>query len=62
VGALETIRLSLLRLHAGSLTVDSFTTRLGAAAEVSAQVERLLAAQADLSVVLQPRLATPTPG
>jgi eukaryotic-like serine/threonine-protein kinase len=49
VGAMETIRLNLLRLHAGSLSVDGMTTHLGIAAEVSAEVERLIAAQADVS-------------
>ena len=45
VGALESIRLNLLRLHAGSGTVEGLTTHLDLAAEVSAEVERLLAAQ-----------------
>ncbi|HEY3286125.1 MAG TPA: serine/threonine-protein kinase [Gemmatimonadaceae bacterium] len=45
VAALETIRLNLLRLHAGSLSVASLTTHIGLAADVSAEVERLLAAQ-----------------
>jgi serine/threonine-protein kinase len=45
VAALETIRLNLLRLHAGSLSVASLTTHIGLATDVSAEVERLLAAQ-----------------
>jgi tRNA A-37 threonylcarbamoyl transferase component Bud32 len=48
VAALETIRLNLLRLHAGSGTVEGFTTHLGLAVEVSADVERLLSAREEL--------------
>ena len=48
VGALETIRLNLLRLHAGSGTVEGLTTHIGLAAEVSEEVERLLAAKAEM--------------
>jgi serine/threonine-protein kinase len=62
VGALETIRLNLLRLHAGSLSVESVTTHLGLAAEVSAEVERLIAAHAYVERVLKfPRTAATTP-
>lgn len=62
VGALEMIRLNLLRLHAGSATVASLTTHLGLAAEISEQVERLIAAQDEVDRTLQfPRLASPTP-
>lgn len=43
VAALETIRLNLLQLHAGALTVGGLTTTIGLAADVSAEVERLLA-------------------
>lgn len=45
VGALETIRLNLLRLHAGSGSIEGFTTHIGLAAEVSIEVARLLEAQ-----------------
>ena len=48
VGALETIRLNLLRLHAGSATVEGLTTHIGLAAEVSAEVERLIAAREEV--------------
>ena len=41
VGALETIRLNLLRLHAGSGSIEGLTTHLGLAAEVSESVVRL---------------------
>ena len=62
VGALETIRLNLLRLHAGSASVESFTTQLGAAMEVSDEVERLIAAHEDVERTLKfPRVAEPTP-
>lgn len=62
VGSLETIRLNLLRLHAGSASVESVTTHLGIAAEVSAQVERLIQAHADVERHLSfPRRPVPTP-
>jgi eukaryotic-like serine/threonine-protein kinase len=62
VGSLETIRLNLLRLHAGSASVESVTTHLGLAAEVSEQVERLIQAHADVErYVSFPRKPTPTP-
>ncbi len=62
VGALETIRLNLLRLHAGSATVESLTTHLGIAAEVSEQVERLIAAHEDIERHISfPRRPTATP-
>jgi hypothetical protein len=48
VGALETIRLNLLRLHAGSASVEGLTTHLNLAAEISAGVERLVASQAEV--------------
>ncbi|HYW30549.1 MAG TPA: serine/threonine-protein kinase [Gemmatimonas sp.] len=52
VGALETIRLSLLRLHAGSLSLESFTTHIALAAEATADVERLAAAHLEVQVAL----------
>jgi len=42
VKALETIRLNLLRLHAGSGSVQSLTTDLGLAREVTAEINLLL--------------------
>src|SRR6266853_2090033 len=42
VKALETIRLNLLRLHAGSGSVQSLTTDLGLAREVAAEINLLL--------------------
>ncbi len=53
VSALETIRLSLLRLHAGSLSREAFTTHLDVAAEVSANVERLIDAQEEVHALLR---------
>jgi serine/threonine-protein kinase len=62
VGALETIRLNLLRLHAGSATVEGLTTHIGLAAEVSAEVERLIAARDEVETRLRfPREVEPTP-
>lgn len=62
VGTLETLRLGLLRLHAGSITVDGFTTHVDLAAEVSAQVGRLVSARDDINAALvfpRPVAATP---
>ena len=62
VGALEMIRLNLLRLHAGSETVAGFTTHLGFAAEVSNEVQRLVAAQEETEKAMRfPRVASATP-
>jgi serine/threonine-protein kinase len=62
VGALETIRLNLLRLHAGSGSIESLTTHIEMAAEVSEEVERLVAAHQEVNRSLQfPRLAASTP-
>jgi serine/threonine-protein kinase len=63
VGALETIRLNLLRLHAGAATVAGLTTHLGLAAEVSEEVERLIAAREETERLLKvPRLDNPPSG
>jgi serine/threonine-protein kinase len=62
VGALETIRLNLLRLHAGSATIEGFTTHVGLAVEVSTDVERLIAAQGEVEAHLRlPHQLAPTP-
>jgi serine/threonine-protein kinase len=62
VGSLETMRLGLLRLHAGSQTVEGLTTHLGIAAEVSAQVARLVSAHQDVEKSLRfPSGPVPTP-
>jgi serine/threonine-protein kinase len=56
IAALETIRLNLLRLHAGSGSVEGLTTHLNLAAEISSGVERLVAGQADVErALLTPR-------
>lgn len=53
VSALENIRLGLLRLHAGSLSLESLTTHIGLAVDVSESVERLLAAHEEVDAVLR---------
>jgi eukaryotic-like serine/threonine-protein kinase len=52
VAALEMIRLNLLRLHAGVGTVESLTTNIDMAEDVSAEVERLLAARQEVERAL----------
>ncbi|HXM37109.1 MAG TPA: serine/threonine-protein kinase [Gemmatimonadales bacterium] len=47
LGALETIRLDLLRLHGGIGSLDGLTADLGAAREIGAQVDALLDRGAD---------------
>ena len=62
VGALETIRLNLLRLHAGSATVEGLTTHLGIAADISDEIDRMIAASDDVESQLRfPSEAEPTP-
>ena len=62
VGALETVRLNLLRLHAGAATVAGLTTHLSLAAQVSEDVERLLGAREETERLLAfPRQAPATP-
>ena len=53
VRALETIRLNLLRLHAGSGTVQSLTTDLGLAREVAKQIGFLLEAEREVEEELR---------
>ena len=55
VAALETIRLNLLRLHAGSGSVTGLTTDLGLAFEVAKEVELLLDAGREVDAALAPR-------
>lgn len=52
VAAMETLRLGLLRLHAGATSLESLTTHLGLAADVSADVQRLVAAQQEVEATL----------
>jgi serine/threonine-protein kinase len=62
IAALETIRLGLLKMHAGATTVASLSTHLGAAADVAADVERLLEARAEVDRALRfPREIATTP-
>ena len=62
IAAMETIRLNLLRLHAGSVTVASLTTHLGLAAEVSEEVERLIRGHDEVERIMKlPREAVSTP-
>jgi hypothetical protein len=56
VAALETIRLSLLHLHAGKITARSLTTDLGRAREIAADVDLLMQAKQEVEIVLK----TPT--
>lgn len=53
VGALERMRLDLLRLHAGSLSPSGLTTQLGHASDVALEVERLIAAQGEVNEMLR---------
>jgi serine/threonine-protein kinase len=59
VAALETIRLNLLKLHAGATSVQTLTTDLGLAREVSAEIDRLLAGQREAEDALGPTADRP---
>jgi hypothetical protein len=48
VGALETLRLGLLSLRAGTVSIEGFTTDLDAVRHVGDRVDRILAARAEL--------------
>lgn len=48
VAALETLRVGLLRLRAGTVTLEGFTTDLDTVRQVGDQVDRLVAARAEL--------------
>ena len=67
VGALESIRLDLLRLHAGEADLAPITSLLDAAKLIGAAVGRLIVAQRDVAIAsraIPPRLGfarTPTP-
>jgi serine/threonine-protein kinase len=62
VAALETIRLNLLRLHAGQSSVENLTTHLALAADVSEEVERLVSAHEEIDQSLRlPREVATTP-
>jgi eukaryotic-like serine/threonine-protein kinase len=53
VAALETIRLNLLRLHAGTASVQSVTTDLGLAKDVAREVDLLLQSRKELDDFLK---------
>jgi eukaryotic-like serine/threonine-protein kinase len=53
VAALETIRLNLLRLHAGTGSLQNLTTDLGLAREVARGISLLLAGQAEVEAELR---------
>jgi serine/threonine-protein kinase len=55
VTVLETLRLDLLRLHAGMGTVESITLDLAAADGVGRDTERLLAARREVDDLIAPR-------
>jgi hypothetical protein len=62
VTQLETLRLGLLRLHAGAVSVDTVTTHLRLASEVSTHVERLIAARTEIATEFRyPRPEVPSP-
>jgi len=52
VAALETIRLNLLKLHAGSTTVETLTTDLGLARDVAREIDLLLQGQHEADEVV----------
>ena len=53
VAALETIRLSLLHLHAGKIGIGSLTTDLHRAREIAAGVDRLMEGRREVEVLLR---------
>jgi hypothetical protein len=53
VAALETIRLSLLHLHAGKTSIRSLTTDMNRAREIAADVDRLMEGQREVEVLLK---------
>jgi hypothetical protein len=58
VAALETIRLGLLHLHAGSGTLEHVTTELEAARDLSDDMEHLLAGHREVERILRERRQT----
>jgi serine/threonine-protein kinase len=62
VGALETIRLNLLRMHAGSMSVQGITTHIEIASELSDEVRRLIESRESVDDLLRyPSGIEPTP-
>jgi hypothetical protein len=58
VAALETIRLGLLRMHAGSGSVESMTMELEAARDISDDMENLLVGHREVERILRERRDT----
>ncbi|MEB3323328.1 MAG: hypothetical protein VKI81_10945, partial [Synechococcaceae cyanobacterium] len=54
VTSLETIRLGLLRMHAGTGSAEGITQDLSKADEIAADVERLLEGQGEVERLLRP--------
>ncbi|MDQ8153919.1 MAG: serine/threonine-protein kinase, partial [Gemmatimonadota bacterium] len=54
VSMLERMRLDLLRLHAGAMSVEGVTTQMGLAKDVAQEVRRLLEARGELERFLKP--------
>ncbi len=52
VAALENLRVDLLRLQAGTVRLDSVTTKLGRARDLAEQVDRLLESQLEVEELL----------
>jgi serine/threonine-protein kinase len=61
VGAMETIRVGLLRLHAGSISLEGLTTHVDVALELSENVERMIAANAEVEGLLRAPVDQLTP-
>ncbi len=53
VSALETIRIGLLRLHAGDGTEESLTEELGSARDISAAIDHLLSGREEVERLLK---------
>ena len=58
VAALETIRLGLLHMHAGSGSVESMTMELESAQDLSDDMENLLEGHREVERILQERRKT----
>jgi hypothetical protein len=54
VASLETVRLGLLRLTAGTGNVESLTTDLAAAVDVGDAIDHLMAGMKDVELLLRP--------
>jgi hypothetical protein len=59
VAALETIRLSLLHLHAGKISAQSLTTDLSRAREIAAGVDRLMEGRKEVEILLRTPTSSP---